>query len=234
VMATLAAGRRGASARRSHEALVVIALAVLGPADARLVVVHADHRAHLRAPPRFGSGPRALHHRGQHLGCTSATPRAAPRLHLSYTSAAPRLHLGCTSAIPRLHLGTLSHLARVRALLHHRERVVDALARLPAPAAASRAAPRSSGRGEPLSRVAPPATLGSVPRLRLSAPSLGCVSRLRLSAASRLRPDGALRRVAVGALDALAHPARERALLRGGGAGARGTVRGGGGEPSPG
>mmetsp|Transcript_21714 Transcript_21714/g.71905 ORF Transcript_21714/g.71905 Transcript_21714/m.71905 type:complete len:257 (-) Transcript_21714:162-932(-) len=89
-MATLAAGRRGASARRSHEALVVIALAVLGPAAARLVMVHADHRAHLRArlPVRLGpTGP--------------SSPRASPRLHLGHVSAAPRLYLGYTSAISR-------------------------------------------------------------------------------------------------------------------------------------
>ena len=152
-------------------------------------------------------------HRGQHLGCTSATPR----LHLGYTSAAPRLYLGYTSALSRTSHESGHSFITASGLLTH-----------------SPACPHPPQRqGPPRARRGGANRSLASPRRLPSAPSLGCVSRLRLSAASRLRPDGALRRVAVGALDALAHPARERALLRGGGQGREARSGGEGASPRP-
>ena len=202
-MATLAAGRRGASARRSHEALVVIALAVLGPAAARLVMVHADHRANLRArlPVRLGpTGP--------------SSPRASPRLHLGHVSAAPRLYLGYTSAISRTSHESGHSFITASGLLTHS----PACPHPPQRQGTSRA--RRGGANRSLAS----------PRRLPSAASLGCVSRLRLAS------DQMAHCVALPSAHLTpSHTPHERGhSCEGGGAGARGTVRGGGGEPSPG
>ena len=125
----LVAGR-GARAHAMHEGLVGLALAGLGPPLAALVVVVAHRRAHLR----------------REEGHTSACACS-----LTGGAAARRRRAG------RRWARRGAHPARVRALLHHRERVVDALA--------------------------------------------------------RIGPDLALRRVLVGALDALTHSAAVGALL---------------------
>ena len=125
----LVAGR-GARAHAMHEGLVGLALAGLGPPLAALVVVVAHRRAHLRREE------------GHTSACACGLSGGARRRGGVGVGGAGR---------------GAAHPARVRALLHHRERVVDALA--------------------------------------------------------RIGPDLTLRRVLVGALDALAHAAAVGALL---------------------
>ena len=113
-------------------------------------------------------------HRGQHLGCTSATPR----LHLGYTSAAPRLYLGYTSALSRTSHESGHSFITASGLLTHSPACPHPPQRQGPPRARRGGANRSLASPR---RLPSAPSLGCVSRLRLSAASLGCVSRLRLA-----------------------------------------------------